>query len=443
LITSGTTGTIGTAGGTVVGTTTNAALCNDAVAGCEYGPLTEIEQGSNVYEITITLDETMTMTDGSTTHQVLGGQTVIQVTYADPNGDNGLATSVYDSSTFDLRNGSITTDKSVYVMGQTMVITITDPDLDLDSATAETVSIGLIEWDSDADSSELLNSGQFTRNPSNLEETGDSTGVFQTTVDIPTGVSDAGNANALELGEVITLTYRDTGLAGESSVNADSADVEAIIAISNFGATITLDKTVYDWTDDVNIEVVAPDHNKNSAGKETIGTAALPVKISTRSGALCSSTYTLKESGEDTGIFTGYITLQGLDEQTINNNPSGGLDAGVTWCNGSNSTATGGPENGTLRTAGQDDGVTVTFEYDDGSVALASAIIQWNYASIEWTESNVSTSGNAVIRVTDPDEDLDNTIIDQIVIDVYSDSDSGGVQTTLSETDEATGVFEG
>ena len=58
-------------------------------------------------------------------------------------------------------------------------------------------------------------------------------------------------------------------------------------------------------------------------------------------------------------------------------------------------------------------------------------------------ESNVSTTGNAVIRVTDPDEDLDNTIIDQITIDVYSDSDSGGVQTTLSETDEATGVFEG
>ena len=60
-----------------------------------------------------------------------------------------------------------------------------------------------------------------------MEETGDGTGVFQTTVDIPTGVSDGGNSTALELGEVITLTYRDTGLAGESSVNADSADVEA------------------------------------------------------------------------------------------------------------------------------------------------------------------------------------------------------------------------
>jgi hypothetical protein len=110
-------------------------------AGSDYilGPLEEIEQGSNVYEIEITLDETNTMTTGSDTHQIKGGQTVIQVQYADPNGDNGLATTVYDSSTFDLRNGSLTTDKSVYVMGQTMVITITDPDLDLYSETAETL----------------------------------------------------------------------------------------------------------------------------------------------------------------------------------------------------------------------------------------------------------------------------------------------------------------
>ncbi|SVA77731.1 uncharacterized protein METZ01_LOCUS130585, partial [marine metagenome] len=440
LITSGTTVTVGTAGGTTTGTAAAGNLCGDAVAGCEFGPLTEVEQGSNVYEISITIDESVLTTVAAETHQILGGQTVIQVTYADPNGDNGLSTSVYDSATFDLRNGSLTTDKSVYVMGQTMVITITDPDLDLDSATAETYAMGLIEWDSSADSSELLSTAQFTKNPGSLEETGDGTGVFQTTVDIPSTI----NSTALELGEVITLTYRDTGLAGESSVNADSADVEATIAISNFGATITLDKTVYDWTDDVNIEVVAPDHNKNSAGKETIGTSALPVKISTRAGALCSSTYQLKETGEDTGIFAGYITLQGLDQQTINNNPSGGLDAGTTKCDGSSTSSTsGGPENGTLRTAGQDDGVTVTYEYNDGSVALASAIIQWNYSTIEWLESNVSTSGNAVIRVTDPDEDLDNTIIDQIVIDVYSDSDSGGVQTTLSETDEATGVFEG
>jgi len=450
LITSGTTDTYGTFGGTNANAALAASTCADSTAGCELGPMTEVEQGSNVYEISVSIDENMLMTDGSTNHRILGGQTVIQVTYADPNGDNGLATSVYDSSTFDLRNGSLTTDKSVYIMGQTAVVTLTDEDLNLDSATAESYSFALIEWDSDADSSELISTAAFTKNPTLLEETGDNTGVFQSTFDIPTGVSDGANANALELGEVITLTYRDSGPAGEASVSnivatdTSSVDVEHTISISNFGASITLDKTVYDWTDTVNIEVVAPDHNKNSAGKETIGTAALPVKVSTRNGSMCSSYYTLKESGEDTGIFVGYITLAGLDGQAINipkGQTSKTLSATSETC-GTDS-ATGGPENGVVQTAGQDDGVTVTYEYNDGSVALASAIIQWNYASIEWLESSVSTDGSAVIRVTDPDEDLADTVIDQVTVDVYSDSDSGGVRTTLSETDEGTGIFEG
>jgi hypothetical protein len=295
--------------------------------------------------------------------------------------------------------------------------------------------MGLIEWDSSADSSELLTTtSDFTSNPTTLEETGDSTGVFQTVVTIPSSVT----STDLELGEAITLTYRDAGRAGEQSVAPSSSDtvsqdVELAIAISNFGASISLDKTVYDWTDTVNIEVVAPDHNKNSNKKESIGTAALPVKVSTRSGQMCSSTYTLKENGEDSGVFTGYIVLQGLNGQNIN---GGTLSASNTACNS-------GPEDGKIRTAGQDDGVTVTYEYDDGSVALASAIIQWNFASIEFLDSSVSSSGSTVIRVVDPDEDLDDEVIDQITIDIYSDSDSGGLTKTLSETDEGTGIFEG
>ena len=416
LITSGTTTAIYTFGGNVA-------------SGTELGPMNEVEQGSNVYEVSFTLDETQS------SHQILGGKTVIQVKYADANGDNGLSTNVFDSSTFDLRNGELTADKSVYIMGQDMVLTLTDEDLNLNSDSAESYTMGLIEWDSSADSSELLTTtSDFTSNPTTLEETGDSTGVFQTVVTIPSSVT----STDLELGEEITLTYRDAGRAGEQSVAPSSSDtvsqdVELAIAISNFGASISLDKTVYDWTDTVNIEVVAPDHNKNSNKKESIGTAALPVKVSTRSGQMCSSTYTLKENGEDSGVFTGYIVLQGLNGQNIN---GGTLSASSTACNS-------GPEDGKIRTAGQDDGVTVTYEYDDGSVALASAIIQWNFASIEFLDSSVSSSGSTVIRVVDPDEDLDDEVIDQITIDIYSDSDSGGLTKTLSETDEGTGIFEG
>ena len=148
---------------------------------------------------------------------------------------------------------------------------------------------------------------------------------------------------------------------------------------------------------------------------------------------MCSGTYTLKESGEDTGVFEGYIVLKGKDGQAIN---GGTLSATATACNS-------GPEDGVIQTAGQDDGVTVTYEYDDGSVALASAIIQWNFASVEFLESSVNAGGSTVIRVVEPDEDLDDEKIDQITVDVYSDSDSGGIVKTLTETDEGTGVFEG
>ena len=101
----------------------------NTASGTELGPMTEVEQGSNVYEISFTVAETQS------SHQVLGGKTVIQVKYADAAGDSGLATNTFDSSTFDLRNGELSADKSVYIMGQDMVITLTDEDLNLDSAT--------------------------------------------------------------------------------------------------------------------------------------------------------------------------------------------------------------------------------------------------------------------------------------------------------------------
>ena len=67
-----------------------------------------------------------------------------------------------DSSTFDLRTGSLTVDKDVYVLGSDVVITLTDPDLNLDSTTCESYAMSLIEWDSSASSSKLLNNEDTT-----------------------------------------------------------------------------------------------------------------------------------------------------------------------------------------------------------------------------------------------------------------------------------------
>ena len=112
---------------------------------------------------------------------------VFQVEYVDTADDAGTTTTVYDSSTFDLRTGSLSVDKDVYVLGSDVVITLTDADLNLDGGTIESYALSLIEWDSDADSSELMNdTDNFTANPSKLQETGEDTGVFQSVVTLPT-----------------------------------------------------------------------------------------------------------------------------------------------------------------------------------------------------------------------------------------------------------------
>ena len=186
---------------------------------------------------------------------------------------------MYDSAIFSLHTGSLSVDKDVYIMGQDAVITLTDADLNLDSATSEQYDLRLIEWDSSANSSVLLHNSYCTSgctlDPSNLTETGDNTGVFQTVFTIPTSIAEqGGTATNPEMGESVTLTYRDVGLSGESGYGDDELDVEASFSISKFGAIVELDKAVYDWTDTVVVTITAPDHNNNANSEETIGSSS-------------------------------------------------------------------------------------------------------------------------------------------------------------------------
>jgi len=145
-----------------------------------------------------------------------------------------------------------------------------------------------------------------------------------------------------------------------------------------------------------------------------------------------TTSYQLNETNEDTGVFDGEIALTGFAHTMATSQSYTPAD---NVCSTDN---TGGK----LQTAGNMDGITVSYEWVDGSVALASAIIQWNIGEVEIADSAVSPNGSTVIRVTDVDEDLDSTIVDTFKVDVFSDSDSGGFQATVSETGEDTGVFE-
>ena len=63
---------------------------------------------------------------------------VITVEYTDQNDASGNSAVAYDSATFDLRNGVIQTDKSVYIIGSDIIMTLIEPDLDLESDESET-----------------------------------------------------------------------------------------------------------------------------------------------------------------------------------------------------------------------------------------------------------------------------------------------------------------
>ena len=100
----------------------------------ELGPLSETVIGSSTYETSFSVTESMNCGTHNNTALTIASGTVIQVAYVDQADDTGVSSTQFDSATFDLRTGSLSIDKDVYVLGSDMVITLTDPDLNLDSA---------------------------------------------------------------------------------------------------------------------------------------------------------------------------------------------------------------------------------------------------------------------------------------------------------------------
>ncbi|MGH9910297.1 MAG: hypothetical protein ACRD32_06615, partial [Nitrososphaerales archaeon] len=183
---------------------------------------------------------------------------IITIEYTDPTDASGDPNTVTDSATFDLRNGVLQSDKSVYIIGADMILTIIEPDWDRDNDGAETYDLDAIEWDSDAATVTMGNAhntaadnvgAAFDPEPSAFRETGDSTGIFQVVIEIPNTLS----GDKLERGEEVVLEYTDWGPSGADFVGDEDEDINLTIFTSNFGATVELDQKVYSWTDKVYI----------------------------------------------------------------------------------------------------------------------------------------------------------------------------------------------
>ena len=426
----------------------------------EFGPLVEIAPDAGIFEIDVVVRYTdgpasttcpvtnvFTNTDGAGTAVtdrfesapasgenfcILQGD-ILQVEYTDPADASGDPNTVTDSATFDLRNGVLQSDKSVYIIGSDMILTLIEPDFDLDNDGAETYDLDLIEWDSDAATITMGDLGgegaAFDPEPSNFRETGDSTGIFQIVIEIPEEL----DSDRLERGEESILEYTDWGPSGSDYVGDEDEDVNLTIFTSNFGATVELDQKVYTWTDKVYLTIVAPDHNFDGDLVDEIGDTDLdPIKVSTRGFDI--DNYKLVETGTDTGIFTGEIILTGFDHDA-----DGVIGSDTNPRTSDDGT---GPTDGFLQTD-DDDGLTISFEFSEDETVVGSSLIRWNIGEVQWLEASYPASGTGVVRTIDPDLNLDPEAVDNFDVDVWSDSDAGGIDLTVTETNEATGIFEG
>lgn len=195
-------------------------------------------------------------------------------------------------------------------------------------------------------------------------------------------------------------------------------------------APIYFDKDAYTWTDKVRITIAAPAWNANEYGIDSIGDDSdHPIKISTPSHSL--NNYELTETSQNSGVFSGEITLTGFSHDVDGD----GQDDTTPRTSGN------GPNGGFLE-IDRDDGITISFEFADGVVLTKSTYVVWNVGNVEFSNLNYLEDDIVVIQVIDPDMNLNPETLDDVEIDVSSESDSAGITVVATETDDESGVFE-
>lgn len=192
---------------------------------------------------------------------------------------------------------------------------------------------------------------------------------------------------------------------------------------------IFTDKPTYSWTDKIKMTIIAPSWNTDRYLIDSIGdTEDHPIKISTREHSL--EPYRFTETDVNSGIFTAEVILTGFSHDA---DGDGDIDTTPR-------TIGNGPTSGFLE-IDRDSAVTISFEFADGVVLTESVPVSWNIGTIDFSNELFFSDDSAVIRVVDRDMNLNPEALDSIPIQIFSDSDLGGIEVTATETSENSGAF--
>jgi len=192
---------------------------------------------------------------------------------------------------------------------------------------------------------------------------------------------------------------------------------------------IFTDKPVYSWTDKMKITIISPSWNSDKHLINSIGeTNEHPIKIATSENFL--EPYRFTETDVNSGIFSAEVILTGF---THDADGDGDFDTTPR-------TIGNGPTSGFLE-VDRDSAITISFEFADGVVLVESVPVSWNIGTINFIEDLFYLENSAVVRVVDVDMNLNPEALDNLPIQIFSDSDVAGIEVNAIETSESSGSF--
>ena len=192
---------------------------------------------------------------------------------------------------------------------------------------------------------------------------------------------------------------------------------------------IFTDKPVYSWTDKMKITIISPSWNSDKHLIDSIGeTSEHSIKIATSEHSL--DQYRFTETDVNSGIFTAEVILTGFTHDV---DGDGNFDTTPR-------TIGNGPTSGFLE-VDRDSAITISFEFADGVVLVESVPVSWNVGTINFIEDLFFLEKSATVRVIDLDMNLNPEAIDNLPIQLFSDSDVAGIEVNAIETSESSGSF--
>jgi hypothetical protein len=347
------------------------------------------------------------------TAAVLKGD-VVTANYADLNDAAGNPVGVSSSANVITYTGQLSLDMAKYTVGDDIIVTLNEPDGNLNDLQIETVPAGAVLGTAFGTSTQVGEVWAKSETDSvgcvvQLDETETDTGHFEGKLSFTqTGTSSAGTLRVTK-GDTVTLRYRDRlNAAGVAE------SVEAATTVSATTGVVELDKSMYTPTGTMVITITDADMNENPTAVNSIPASNVNIKSTTMT-ASANPPNALTETGINTGVFDTEVTLG----------------------------------SGNFAAAAAGDGLTVIYNdpvTESGSTnvnIVATASVDSPTAVLEFDQPTYLLADTVTITMTDPDANTNINLIESAGVTVYSTTDPGGMTLTCQETDFDTGIFRG